>query len=70
MLVPVSVKLFLLFATAKDVAAAGARRLRRDERGELGSWMILAAGLAVAAVAAVALLGPWFNTKTTSITNN
>jgi len=31
-----------------------------DERGEMGSWMILAAGLAAAAVAVVAILGEWF----------
>jgi hypothetical protein len=47
-----------------------ARQTRDDEGGEMGSWMILAAGLAVAAVAAVAALGPWFQTKVTSITSN
>lgn len=41
-----------------------------DERGEIGSWLILAAGLAIAAGAAVALLGPWLGTKVTNITSN
>ncbi len=62
-----SVKLFTLYAVAK---AAVSDRLTRDERGEIGSWMILAAGLAVAAAAAVALLGPWFDEKANDITSN
>jgi hypothetical protein len=51
---------------AKDLA----RRIRSEERGEMGSWLILAAGLAAAAVAAVGLLATWFNTKVTAITAN
>ena len=51
---------------AQDLAA----RLRDDERGELGSWLILAAGLALAAGAAVATLGPWFDGKVSDITGN
>jgi hypothetical protein len=47
-----------------------AERARDDERGEMGSWMILAAGLAAAAVTAVGLLTTWFGTKTTEITGN
>ena len=45
------------------------KKLRSEERGEVGSWMILAAGLAAAAAAAIALIGPWFGTKTTAITS-
>ncbi len=52
------------------VKMAMSDRLARDERGEIGSWMILAAGLAVAAAAAIALLGPWFDEKANDITKN
>ena len=45
-------------------------RVARNERGEIGSWMILAAGLAVAAVAAIGILKPWFSKKATEITKN
>lgn len=61
-----AVGLQVLRAWTMDKAA----ELREDERGELGSWLILAAGLAVAAAAAIALLGPWFNTKVGQITAN
>lgn len=47
-----------------------ARRLASEDRGEVGSWMIMAAGLAAAAAAAIALIGPWLNTKATAITGN
>lgn len=46
------------------------KKLRNEERGEVGSWMIMAAGLAAAAAAAIALIGPWINTKATAITGN
>lgn len=36
-------------------------RMIKDERGEIGSWLLLAAGLAVAAAAAVAVIGPWID---------
>ncbi len=62
-----SVKLFTLYAMAKTAVSD---RLTRDERGEIGSWMILAAGLAVAAAAAVLVLGPWFEEKAGEITEN
>lgn len=52
------------------MTGAVTRRMSRDERGEIGSWMIFAAGLAVAAAAAIAILGPWFSTKATNITNS
>lgn len=42
----------------------------RDERGEIGSYMILAAGVALAAGAAVAILTPWFSQKATEIVAN
>lgn len=51
---------------AQDRAA----EMRDDERGELGSWLILAAGLAIAAGAAVTTLGPWFTGKVSAITGN
>lgn len=41
-----------------------------DERGELGSWLILAAGLAIAAGAAVGTLSGWFDGKVSDITSN
>lgn len=41
-----------------------------NENGEIGSWLILAAGLAVAAAAAVVALGPWVAGKVTAITAN
>ena len=67
----VSVRLFVVYSVAKTTVTGRLERLTdRDERGEIGSWMILAAGLAVAAAAAVALLGPWFKTKTGNITKN
>ncbi len=67
----VSVRLFVVYSVAKTTITGRLERLAaRDERGEIGSWMILAAGLAVAAAAAVALLGPWFSKKTGDITKN
>ena len=47
-----------------------AEEMRDDERGELGSWLILAAGLAIAAGAAVTALAPWFTGKVSAITGN
>jgi len=44
--------------------------IRDDEQGELGSWLILAAGLAIAAGAAVGTLSGWFGDKVTAITDN
>lgn len=46
------------------------RRLASEDRGEIGSWMILAAGLATAAVAAAAALSGWLGTKAAAITSN
>ncbi len=46
------------------------RRLASEDRGEVGSWMIMAAGLAAAAAGAVALISTWINTKATTITGN
>lgn len=65
-----SVKLLILFALAKSTVSRGLDRVAQNERGEIGSWMILAAGLALAAAAAVALLGPWFADKAADITKN
>jgi len=41
-----------------------------DQSGELGSWMILAAALAAAAVAVAGILGPWLSEKASDITSN
>lgn len=41
-----------------------------DDRGELGSWLILAAGLAIAAGAAISQLSGWFGEKTDQIISN
>lgn len=38
-----------------------------EERGEVGSWLIMAAGLAAGAVAAVAILEGWFEDKAKEI---
>ncbi len=65
-----SVQTAVRYQIAKAKAADLVESFLDDERGELGSWLILAAGLAVAAAAAVALLAPWFNTKVTQITAN
>lgn len=65
-----SVRMLVLLVCLRDAVADRVAGVTSDERGEIGSWMILAAGLAVAAVAAVAVLGPWFGQKTTSITRN
>ncbi|MGB5755663.1 MAG: hypothetical protein WBM50_02010 [Acidimicrobiales bacterium] len=65
-----SVQTAVRYQIAKAKAADAVESFLDDERGELGSWLILAAGLAVAAAAAVALLAPWFNTKVTQITAN
>lgn len=70
MLWAASVKVFVLYSAAKTSVTDRLERVGRDERGEIRSWMILAAGLAVAAAAAVALLGPWFNKKAGDITKN
>lgn len=40
----------------------------QDERGEVGSWMIVAAGLAAAAVVIVGILGPWLEDQANAIT--
>ncbi len=53
-----------------DVSAGMKRRVARNERGEIGSWMIMAAGLAVAAAAAIVVLKPWFAKKSGEITKN
>lgn len=70
MLLPTSVRMLVLLVSVRDAVADRVAGVASDERGEIGSWMILAAGLAVAAVAAVAVLGPWFGQKTTTITRN
>ena len=41
-----------------------------DERGEIGSWLILAAGLAIAAAAAGVALDNWIDGRVTDITSN
>lgn len=51
-------------------ATERARTMANDERGEIGSWMIVAAGLAAAAAAAIALIGPWIGTKAQAIVSN
>jgi hypothetical protein len=58
------------YQLTKERAGEAVGRVMSEERGEIGSWLILAAGLAVAAGAAVGLLGPWLNTKVTTITSN
>lgn len=65
-----SLKVLVLYVQARTAIGEGVERLHHDERGEIGSWMILAAGLAVAAAAAVAVLGPWFDQKAADITSN
>ncbi len=61
---------YLAYQHGRDVVADFVSEKASEERGEIGSWLILAAGLAIAAGAAVALLGPWLGTKVTAITSN
>ncbi len=70
MLSAATLKLFVLYSIARNSVTDRLDRIGRDERGEIGSWMILAAGLAVAAAAAVLVLGPWFDEKAAEITEN
>lgn len=56
------------YQLAKTRATDLANRAVEDEEGEIGSWLILAAGLAIAAGAAVAALTPWLQGKVTDIT--
>lgn len=65
-----SMKLLVLCVQARTAVVDRVDRMQRDERGEIGSWMILAAGLAAAAAAAVLVLGPWFDQKAADITSN
>lgn len=44
------------------------REALEDERGEVGSWMIVAAGLAAAAVSIVSIVGPWLVDQANAIT--
>ncbi len=57
------------FVVGRNALDGVQTRLRNDE-GEIGSWLILAAGLAIAAAAAVVALGPWLAGKVTAITSN
>lgn len=41
----------------------------KEEDGEIGSWMVIAAMLAVAAAGAAALIGPWINGNVQQIVN-
>ena len=41
-----------------------------DEQGEMGSWLIVAAGLAIAAAAVVEVLDGWFTEKAEEIKKN
>ncbi len=61
---------YLAYQHGRDAVVRNVQDRVTDERGEIGSWLILAAGLAIAAGAAVALLGPWLGTKVTDITSN
>ena len=54
---------------AKSKVTDLAASLFSEQRGEMGSWMILAAGLAAAAATAVGFLATWFAKKTTDITS-
>lgn len=53
---------------ARQRATEAVRTAMRDERGEIGSWLVLAAGLAVLAGAAVAAIGPWVTNHIQAIT--
>ena len=55
---------------ALETMVERAKELGTDEQGEMASWLIMAAGLAAAAAAAIALLGPWIATKVGQITAN
>jgi hypothetical protein len=53
---------------ARQRIAQATKDAVRDERGEIGSWLVLAAGLAVLAGATVAVLGPWVTNHVNAIT--
>ncbi len=69
-MVTLSLKVLVVCVLARSAVAGRVEQMQHDERGEIGSWMILAAGLAVAAAAAVLVLGPWFDQKAADITSN
>ncbi len=69
-MVTLSLRLLVLCIQARTAVVDRVEQMQGDERGEIGSWMILAAGLAVAAAAAVVVLGPWFDQKAADITSN
>lgn len=64
-----ALKAMIRYQAAKGEVDELAHRFSNEERGEMGSWMILAAGLALAAATAVGLLATWFGQKTTAITS-
>lgn len=55
----VSVRAMLAKESVKD-------RLR-DDQGEMGSWLIMAAGLALAAIAVLGILQGWFTDRANDI---
>lgn len=65
-----AMKALVVYTLTKTLVSDRLYEVTHDEKGEIGSWMILAAGLAAAAVAAMAILTPWFSDKASDITAN
>lgn len=57
-------RLAVMFIQAGDELAAKAR----EDRGEIGSWLLLAAGLALLAVAVGGQIAGWINGIVTTLT--
>ena len=55
---------------AKSRMGERVRDVVTNEDGEMGSWLIVAAGLAAAAAAVVGILEGWFEDKANDITSN
>lgn len=65
-----TMKALVMFTMTKAMVGDRLHEATHNDRGEIGSWMILAAGLAAAAVAAMLILTPWFSEKASDITSN
>ena len=60
----------LAVARIRAAMAQRTEELRADQRGEVGSWLILAAALAIAAAAVGGSLSGWIGEKGAEITSN
>jgi len=70
MMLQQQVSAMLAVARVKGAIAQRTERYRTDQRGEVGSWLILAAALAAAAAAVGGVLDGWISDKGGEITSN